>query len=207
MTKPYLDDLIATNDYTGFSAIYGDTITITNPGHHWDQLLEAYSMGRRARPVWGIAGADFHVEKKGVALDTFQTIFLAGDKTVSGVLEALKHGRVYAVRKAGDYRLSLDVFQVVDEETGQRALMGQTLDVSHSPVIQGSISASDGKDYRVKMLLIKSGVVWKTVDGKTPLDFHFIDKDSWTGKVFYRLEVQGPASQWLLSNPIFVSRS
>jgi hypothetical protein len=38
MTIPYADSLSEAKDYTGFSAIYGDEITITDPGKKWDQL-------------------------------------------------------------------------------------------------------------------------------------------------------------------------
>jgi len=206
VTKHYPEDLISSKNYTGFSAIYGDTITKTKPGKHWDQILNEYCMGQRVRPIWGIAGADFHTKKKGVELDTFQTVFMAKEKTTAAVLEALESGKVYAVQKKGNYRMSFDRFEAIDQRTGNRAGMGDEMDATGPPIIEGRVSASDGKAYLVKVVLIRAGKVWKSFDGKTPLEFHFVERDRWKGKIFYRLEVRGPDSQWLLSNPIFISR-
>ena len=41
-TPPYPKVLEESKGYTGFAAIYGDTITITEPGNLWDQILLAY---------------------------------------------------------------------------------------------------------------------------------------------------------------------
>jgi len=113
ITKHYPDDLIVSQGYSGFEAIYGDWITATDPGKHWDRVLMAYCRGNRSKPAWGISGADFHDEKAGVELDTFQTIFLVKHKTTEAILEALSKGRLYAVRKEGKgYRLSLDQFRL-----------------------------------------------------------------------------------------------
>ena len=85
--------------------------------------------------------------------------------------------------------------------------MGDEIDAT-SPllIISGRVSASDRESYPVKVVLIRGGEVWESFEGMTPLEFHLVEKDLWNGKIFYRLEVRGPASHWLLSNPIFVSR-
>ena len=59
-TLPYPGMLLETRNYTGFAALYGDTITITEPGNVWDVVLGEYCSGFRERPPWGIATADFH---------------------------------------------------------------------------------------------------------------------------------------------------
>lgn len=207
VTGHYSEDLISSKGYTGFSAIYGDTITITKPGALWDQILNEFCDGKRSSPVWGIAGADFHAEKNGIDLDTFQTIFWAKDKSAAAVLSALESGKVYAVQKSGNYRLSLDRFEAIDQGTGKKARMGDEIDATGPLlIISGRVSASDRESYPVKVVLIRGGEVWESFEGMTPLEFHFVEKDQWNGKIFYRLEVRGPASHWLLSNPIFVSR-
>jgi len=98
MTKKYPAALVESNNYTGFSAIYGDNITATNPGMHWDQVLNQYCAGKRTWPAWGISGADFHGRNKQDKIETYQTIFLARSKTTEDLLDALSKGRVYAVQ-------------------------------------------------------------------------------------------------------------
>ena len=56
-TKPYPDALLESKNYTGFSALYGDWHTAENPGNHWDLILLDYCRGKRAYPVWLVAGS------------------------------------------------------------------------------------------------------------------------------------------------------
>lgn len=203
ITKHYPDDLIASKGYTGFEALYGDNITATDPGKHWDQILSAYCRGDRDRPVWGISGADFHGGSN-ENIDTFQTIFLVRHKTEEAIMKALSEGRFYAVLK-GSTRLSLDRFRVRDNKTGNAAILGQELDLQGDPLVEGRLSASDNGRYAVKVSLIRGGEVMEYFEGETPLEFYFVDQDYGDGKTFYRLDVRGAAGR-LLSNPIFVSK-
>lgn len=204
ITKHYPDDLIASKGYTGFEAIYGDNITATDPGKHWDQVLSAYCRGDRDRPVWGISGADFHGGGN-ENIDTFQTIFLVRHKTTEAILEALSEGRFYAVLK-GNTRLALDQFQVRDNKTGNAVILGQELDLQGYPLVEGRLSASDGSRRMVNVSVIRGGEIVESFKGETPLEFHFVDQDQRAGKTFYRLDVRGRGVGRLLSNPIFVSK-
>ena len=206
MTKHYPDDLIESKNYTGFSAIYGDSASATKAGMHWDQILIEYCKGRRDQPVWGIAGSDFHVEKKGVDLDTFQTIFLVKDKSRKEVLHALGRGRFYAVRNSKEIRLSLDEFIVKDKATGNTAIMGEELNSNGLPIVEGQLSATDRGRYNVTVSIVRGGELVLSFEGETPLDFHFVDHDQWRESSFYRLDVRDKAGGQLLSNPIFVTR-
>ncbi len=206
MTKKYPDALIESNNYTGFSAIYGDNITATNPGMHWDRVLNKYCTGKRAWPAWGISGADFHGRNKQDKIDTFQTIFLVWSKTSKEVLDALSKGRVYAVQRSVEARLSLDRFHVKENETGPVAIMGEGIKIQGIPKIEGRLSVSDGSHHSVKVSLIRAGKVIESFEGKTPLEFQFEDKEVQDGKSYYRLEVHGGKVGKLLSNPIFVVR-
>lgn len=206
-TEPYPDALVESKNYTGFSAVYGDKFRLTNPGMHWDRALFEYCEGQRAQPAWGIAGADYHTDEKGPRFDTYQTIIFAREKSAAAVLEALERGRIYAVRKSGSFRLSLDRFHVIGGKQNQRVVMGDELLTGDGPLIEGQITATDGKKYPIKVALIKKGSVWKTLEGKTPFDFRIVDNSSGTGRTFYRLEVRGPGSQLIISNPIFVTKS
>ncbi|MFC1814701.1 SPOR domain-containing protein [Thermodesulfobacteriota bacterium] len=206
MTTPYVDGLSESENYTGFTAIYGDNITITSPGKKWDQLLNEYCLAERSHPVWGIAGADFHGAADGVKLDKFQTIFLVKGKTMLDVIDAISKGRMYAKQKGKDKGLTLDKFRVENQASGEIALMGEELIIKEAPIVTGKISASDNGHYAVKVLLIKAGKIMQDFEGKTPLDFRFEDRDRWSGKTYYRLDVQGGSAGKLLSNPIFANR-
>ena len=206
MTEHYPDALIQSENYTGFAAMYGDSITATKAGMHWDRVLMDYCSGNRPEPVWGIAGSDFHVEGDGVDLDTFQTVFLVENKGREDVLTALQRGRIYAVRKTAGFRLSLDQLQIMDDETGTRATLGEELRVGRSAVVEGRLSATDGGHYSVAVSIIRGGKPNWFFEGETPLKFQLVDPDQWSGKTFYRLDVRGKAAGRLLSNPIFVVR-
>lgn len=204
VTQHYPDDLIAAKGYTGFEALYGDNITAIDPGKHWDKILNDYCLGHRDRPVWGISGADFR-GSKGEEIDTFQTIFLVRYKTTGAILEALSRGRMYAVEKGADKRLSLDQFQIKDNTSGNLAISGQDLDLQGPPLVEVRLSASDSGRYPVKVSLIRGGKAMESFEGETPLEFHFLDQDQRAGKTYYRLDARGAAGGRLLSNPIFVS--
>ena len=203
MTKHYPEDLIASTGYTGFEAIYGDNITATDPGKQWDHVLKAYCQGDRSSPVWGISGADFRGQKNDDAFGTYQTILLVKNKSTDDVLEALSSGRFYAIRKGNGSRLSIDHFKVKDKDTDSLAIMGGEIDIKKFPVLTFKLSATDGDHYNINVVVVRGGEVIKSFHGETPLSFCFVDKDQWTGKTFYRLEVRGSSVGRLFSNPIF----
>ncbi len=207
ITEPYPDALIDSKHYAGFVAVYGDSSSAAKAGMHWDQILVDYCRGRRDQPVWAVAGSDFHKEQKGFELDTFQTIFLVGNKRSQDVLQALERGRVYAVRKSKDSRLSLDQFKIMDNSSGHAAIMGEEIKVQGPPIVEGRISASDQSRQAVKISIIRDGKHTWTFEGQTPLDFHLVDQEGWRGKTYYRLDVKSKTGGYLLSNPIFVVRN
>ena len=206
ITGHYPDDLIESKNYTGFAAIYGDSSTAANPGMHWDQILISYCRGLRDEPVWAVAGADFHGERKGVDLDTFQTVFLVNEKRIPDVLQALERGRYYAVRKSKDSRLKLDYFHIKNQIKSHTAIMGEDISVEGTPILKGQLSAFDGSSQKVTVSVIRHGKIAWTFEGKTPLDFHLIDQEGWSGKTYYRLDIKSKTGGYLLSNPIFVTR-
>ena len=207
ITEHYPDALIDSKHYTGFAAVYGDSSSAAKAGMHWDQILMDYCRGRRAQPVWAIAGSDFHEEQKGFELDTFQTIFLVDEKRGQNVLQALERGSVYAVRKSKDSRLSLDQFKIKDNSSGNAAIMGEEINVKGPPIVEGRISALDQSRQAVKISIIRDGKHTWTFEGQTPLDFHLVDQEGWRGKTYYRLDVKSKTGGYLLSNPIFVVRN
>jgi hypothetical protein len=206
-TDIYPAELIGSKNYTGFAAIYGDSSSAADAGMHWDQVLLEYCRGSRDQPVWAIAGSDFHEAQKGFDLDTFQTIFLVHDKRRKDVLQALERGRIYAVYKSKFSRLKLDQFRIKDKRTGSAVIMGEKINVKGTPIIEGRLSALDGSRQEVAISIIRGGKPAWTFEGQTPLDFHLVDQDEWSGKTFYRLDVKAKTGGHLLSNPIFVTRN
>ena len=205
-TPHYPEALEKAVNYTGFEAIYGDNITITKPRMLWDQVLLEYCAGLRKRPVWGIAGADFHVESGGDRLDTYQTVFLVRQKSIDDVLAALYHGRCYAVLKKDGARLSLDRFETRNDKTGAAAIMGETLATTDSPVVDVRLSATDGGKYPVRVTLILQGETVHVFTGNTPFQFQYKPTSrEMSGHSYCRLEAEAPRLGQLISNPIFVN--
>jgi len=207
ITKHYPEALIESKGYTGFAAVYGDTSRTAKAGMQWDRILIDYCRGLRDRPVWAIAGADFHEEQKGLELDTFQTVFLVEDKQVPEILAALEQGRIYAVQKSHDSRLSLDQFKIKDPSSGNTATMGEEINLNVPPMVTGRISAADQGRQAVKISIYRDGKLTWTFDGQTPLEFQLLDEEGWRGKTYYRLDVKSKTGGYLLSNPIFVTRN
>ena len=203
-TKPYPQALVRTRGYTGFAAIYGDTARAHNPGMHWDETLLEYCAGFREKPAWAIAEADFHGFGRDEALDSYQTIFLAREKTRSAIMDAMARGRMYAVLKQNTARPQLDDFRVRDMAGGRTAVAGECLISALAPVITGRISTSDNRSYETEVKVIKNGQVLQIINGRTPLEFHVVDDFPVPGKSFFRLEARLQNAGRIISNPIFV---
>ena len=199
-TPPHPEDLIKTQDYTGFQAIYEDTIHVTEPGKEWDMVLSQYCAGNRDMPAWGIGGLDYHGEgESGIKLQDVKTVFLLKEKTKNAVYEALINGKVYPVRQGEDYRLVLDEFSI-SGTSGVKAISGDEIEVQGSPNINIKVSAipplppfatspsppSEGGDKgevkggikgeSVEVQLIRSGEMINKFEGETPLEISFNDE-------------------------------
>lgn len=207
-TPPYPQVLEEATGYTGFAAIYGDNITVTEPGHEWDRVLEAYCRRKRSRPVWGISTADFHTDSgAGGKLGNFPTVFLVKKKTKADVLTAMKRGRMYAVRGRYPQRLILDEFSIGPTGGGKRVTMGGEIVLPGPPKIRIRLSSRLPSKKKVTVRLIRSGRRIRTVSGTLPMTLDYEDAALEKGrKNFYRLDVHRSAIGSLVSNPIFVSR-
>jgi len=207
-TRPYPQVLTDSKNYTGFAALYGDSITVTEPGNIWDKVLMEYCSGQRERPVWGISTADFHKEGgAGEKLGNFPTIFLVKNKTKKDILDALKKGRMYAYRGDADSsRLVLEEFSISDPETSQKIVMGEEMISKGYPRINIQILTSESeKENLTTVRLIRKGKLLKTFSGETPFRIDFQDEFMKPGKkIYYRLEVKDNRGRKLVSNPIFV---
>jgi hypothetical protein len=205
-TLPYPDMLLETKNYTGFAALYGDTITITEPGNVWDIVLKEYCGGFRSRPPWGIATADYHKEGgAGQKLGDFQTVLWLKEKSTRSVLEALKTGRMYACQGRYPEIPRLDEFSVTGADGGAppRAISGEELTLPRNPRIRIRLSGGGASSNQVQVRLIRSGSLIQTFVGTLPLDIDYVDEWESPGeRIYYRMDMSGAGK--IVSNPIFV---
>ena len=201
-TPPYPEVLHRSRNYTGFAAIYGENVTVTDPGKEWDRVLNEYCRGERHKPVWGISTADFHMDGHSVRrLGSYPTTFLVREFSKRGVLEAMEKGRMYCSLGKGKVWPRLDYFNLLGNE-GEKAFMGETSTTSRYPVIKFRVSYDTEKPIPVKILLIRGGTVLHTFKGMTPMEIEYTDdKVPPNKKTYYRLI---DSKKHLTSNPIFV---
>ena len=204
-TPPYPNVLEESKGYTGFAAIYGDTITVTEPGNIWDKILLAYCKGERDKPVWGIATAVFHKEGgSGLSLGDFPTVFFIKEKTKEEILSAMREGRMYACQGKNQEWIILDEFSISSSSRAIRGISGEEIVLKENPIIHIYLSLKRPAREEVKVRLIRSGEVIESFEGELPMKIDYADKYFKPGeKIYYRLHVQGYGS--LVSNPIFVS--
>lgn len=205
-TERHPADLLVTRGYTGFQAMNETPVTAADPGREWDQVLRMYLIGAREKPVWGYGANDFHCEATGPnKLGAVRTVLLAKQKNRASVLEALRAGRMYAVKHKQDpLRLSLDTFELVDSATGQRAVMGETLKTKNSPDIGVRLSTAGAKPSRAHLRLIRNGQVVKQAVLNLPYEGVWQDPAlDLSRPAYYRLMVEIDDQHQLVSNPIF----
>jgi hypothetical protein len=203
-TLPYPEVLEESKGYTGFAALYGDNITVTEPGNIWDKVLIEYCNGKRDRPAWGISTADFHKEgDSGEKLGNFPTVFFVHKKNKKEILEALKNGKMYACRGNYPQVTKLDEFSVYSTQGEIKGISGDEVMLKGNPRIKISLSASKPTKNRVKVRLIRSGEVIKSFKGELPMEIDFEDTYFRPGKkIYYRMDLRGYGI--LVSNPIFI---
>ena len=203
-TAPYPEVLLKSKGYTGFAALYGDEITVTEPGNIWDKVLVDYCNGKRETPVWGISTADFHGEgESGEVLGNFPTVFLVKSRTKEEILRALKNGKMYACR--GDYPsiAKLEEFSVSSSNGKVKGVSGDEIIVEGFPRIRISLSSDIPAESRVRVRLIRSGRVIERFDGQLPIEIEYEDKGiKKEEKEYYRMDLHGYGT--IVSNPIFV---
>jgi hypothetical protein len=206
-TDPHPEDLLLTRRYTGFQAVSASPVSAVEPGKEWDQVLRQYLNGKRDRPVWGYGANDFRCEgKNGDRLGEVRTVVLTSRKSRPAMVKALGAGRMYAVKQGeGKSRLSLDAFELVEPETGNRATMGQELKTASRPGIRFKLSrAGNEPDAQAKIRLIRNGRVVKQSMLKLPYEGVWQDAAvDISRRGYYRLLVEIDAYNQLVSNPIF----
>ncbi|MFA5027181.1 MAG: hypothetical protein WC713_04850 [Candidatus Methylomirabilota bacterium] len=207
-TVPAPDDLLRTHGFAAFGGVYEDTTTFTRPGGEWDHLLLDFLVGRRKSPAWAIGEAAYHHEgQAGKRFGEVQTVILSERKDSTGLIQAFKAGRMYAMRRSGESGLALERFQVVVSGLPPALAGGQlALPAEARPEVQVAVTGSGPVPMQVAARLIRNGCVVHAVTGHTPLTIAWTDKDVKPGaRAYYRLEVNGAGGHQILSNPIFVT--
>lgn len=207
-TDPHPEALMLTTGYAGFGGVYQETRQVTAPGNVWDQLLHLFVTGQRTNVPVAVGEIAFHgPDYVGKELDHVVTVLWTKERTVAGILEALRQGRTYAVAPAKrEVRLVLDEFSVSCQSGSRRATTGDTLDPegARDLVVHVALAASDGGRHPVTVRIVRSGQVIARVIGETPLNHEFSDASAPAGEwMSYRVDVSGESGE-LLSNPVFV---
>ena len=207
-TDTHLKDLLLTRHYTGFQAVNDSPVSSVEPGQEWDQVLMQYLGGQRDRPVWGYGANDFHCEGQDQGqLGGVRTVVLVKQKNRAAVMDALRAGRMYAVKQKDEKnRLSLDTFELIDPSTGKRGVMGENLNTGKPPDIALKLSMKDGSDTPTTIKLIRNGQVIKKAVFRLPYEDVWQDSD-WdrSRPAYYRLLVETDFHNRLVSNPIFLN--
>lgn len=206
-TDPYPDALVMTRQYTGFGGLYQDNHTANQPGAIWDQVLGLYASGQRSRPAFVFGEIAFHGPGHDtLELDQVVNVLWVRDRSVGGVVEAMRAGRLYPVAQSGKgFGFRLETFRVECGRGTRWALSGETLDPEgdRDLTVRVSVSATDGGRHPIAVTVVRSGQVIARVNGETPFERAFPDaQPSVSEWGTYRVEVHGEGE--ILSNPIFV---
>ncbi|HEY3067290.1 MAG TPA: hypothetical protein VGL09_15965 [Methylomirabilota bacterium] len=202
-TTPYADDLLRTFRYTAFGAVYENATRFERPGDGWDRLLRQYAAGERRIPAWAVGESGFHEFSAGKRFGTLQTVFLVDERSEAAVLDAFRHGRMYALHRAPKEALALGAFAV--RAGAATATSGDTLMAPPGTPLEVdvAIDASDGGPQEVRVALVRDGAVVEAWSGTTP--FRGRHLATFDGRsTFFRVDARGVAPHRLLTNPIFV---
>ena len=205
-TRAHPEDLVLSHNYTGFQAVGEEPVSLTDPGNIWDHVLMQYLRGERANAVWGYGASNYQCNgESGPVLGAVRTVFLVRENKKDAVMQAMRTGRMYAVRQPGPHRLSLDEFVVRDKATGREATLGEELVSIDSPEISLKIRSTGEAEQRAKIFLIRNGKLIKRESVTLPYELTWTDsKVDMSEPVYYRVNAKVSAVDHLVSNPVFV---
>jgi len=206
-TEPYAELLLSTEGYDGFASLYEGWRQCASPGGYWDRCLVDYCSGKREKPVWTIGEADYgrEGESGGKRIEDVQTVFLTEELNRQAILDCLRKGRVYSLRRTLQYELRLEEFSITSG--GKRATSGEFLfAVEESPTIHFSVSTNPLVDKKIEAKLIRNGELIKVFEALANMRVKYTDDvNHGKGITYYRLDVSTEYPHRLFSNPIFVA--
>ncbi|MDO9118016.1 MAG: hypothetical protein Q7U39_08670 [Nitrospira sp.] len=207
-TDAHPEALALTSGYAGFGGLYQDTRTVTAAGGLWDQVIQSHRGRAQSAVPTMIGEIAFHgLADKGKDLDRVVTTVFAKERSVAGLLSAIRSGHAYAAAE-GDQRvmLTLDEFSLGCDCDQPTVSVGEHLALpsgSHA-VATVRLSARDGKPHPVMIRLIRSGEVIDMTNAETPVAYRVADGQAVSaGGAYYRLEVVGRSGE-VLTNPVYV---
>jgi hypothetical protein len=209
VSGPHPEDLLETDGYDGFEGLYGDHITVTEPGRHWDQALLAHLRGERRRPPFVVTGIDYHGSPEPSdawgGLDGGRTVLLLEERSEEGVIDALRGGHAYATFMGLEERFRLRTFEV-EPRGGEPGTHGDIVR-GESPVTvrvamewEGAAPV-DSPPFELRLIL--NGRVVSRRAGPLPIDLveeHVLP----TGRHYFRLLGEASRLNRVVSNPVFV---
>lgn len=200
-TIPYTDFLLKTHGFAGFGILHEGYKEVGCPGGIWDKMLLEYVSGKRKDNVVAIGEMDY--EGRGnETIDDVLNVFFVRENARPAIMEALRCGRFYVVRKSKDSILSLDKFEVSGK--GKSAFMGET--IYSEPVLRVAAAVTDARGkagQEVLIKLIRNADIIDLKEGTLPMEYEFLDTIPLEKSAgYYRLEISSRGSL-LLTNPIF----
>jgi hypothetical protein len=209
VSRPHPEDLLETDGYHGFEGLYGDHITVTEPGGEWDRALLAYLGGERRRSPFVVTGIDYHgspdpLDAWGV-LDGGRTVLMLGERSEGAVVEALRGGHAYATFMGLDEKFRLAAFEAVPRggepgSHGETVRGGSPVTVRVAMEWEGAAPAADPA-FEVRLIL-NGRVVSRREE---PLPFEVIEELALPpGRHYFRLLAEASRLNRLVSNPVFV---
>lgn len=210
VSRPHPEDLIETDRYHGFEGLYGDEIKATKPGEVWDQTLRDYRSGLRERPPFVVTGIDFHEFREDrdawYTLDGGRTVLHLEERSVKGVLDALRYGRAYATFQGYPEKLGPLEFEVALPD-GTAATHGESL-LGVGPVtVRFSLSWEESEPEQIEPFrfeLVRNGEVVESYTGALPVNLEYLH-DLPPGRYEYRLQASAGRLVRVLGNPVFLA--
>jgi hypothetical protein len=203
-TEPHGDDLLRTYRYSAFGGVYEDTTRFALLGGGWDYLLAQFAKGERSRAAWLIGESGFHGDGDRKWIGAAETVFLVPAKTEAAALDALRRGRAYGVLRTDQTNTPVLERFAVSAAAGA-GISGDALSVPTGTRldVQIGVGMSDASEQSIRVNLIKNGSLVRVWTGLTPLTLRHQEPFDGTPS-YFRLDVRGPKTTYVLSNPIFI---
>ena len=202
-TAVYPECLQAAPETDGFAALLEGDRTMTRPGGEWDQALQDYAQGRRAKAPWGFGELDYVGEGvRGLTITSVSMDVHASTRSAQALLVALRAGRFEAIATEGGMSLSLQKWRI--SSGGRSAGSGEILKSSGPVSIGISLAPVGAPAMTARVSLIRNGLVIFHDTVEIPFSREIPDDPGGEKKNFYRLDARFGANGALLSNPIFV---
>ncbi len=204
-TRPYHDHLLETKNYDGFAIFWSGDREIGSPGGIWDRVLLEYTGGERERPVWAVGELDWEGEHGEDLIGETLTICFVDERSTSGVLTAMREGRMIAVREGIGLQMTHPVFRVTDPAGGGSAATGREITVTAPPLFTFNPGFDTEEGFRGEVQLIRNGRVLIESELTPGVDWVFSETEipSPDELWYYRLVVGGEFPV-LATNPVFV---